>query len=178
MCQNKNGYYITYDKPNERVILKPDKNLVLNDSHLIELVLPEGDCVESVICQNNQLERLTIPMGYNYVNCSNNLLTELITNDIKQLNCSDNYLKELTVTHCLFLDCYFNKLTKLIVNKNCKQIYCNTNKLPKIIVELFQSLNPVKIALANNMQLANSLQVTNSLQVANMQLANNLQKNL
>jgi hypothetical protein len=64
------------------------------------------------------------------------------------------FLIELVLPRCKFVRCQCNRLTELIIPKTCELIYCYSNFLPKVIIDLFESNDPVKIQLANNLQLA------------------------
>jgi hypothetical protein len=101
--------------------------------------IKEG-CKE-IYCQYNNLTKLELPKSCEIVYCYNNYLTELI----------------LPKT-CILASCYSNQLTKLIIPKTCENIHCWSNKFHPIIESLFNSLDPIKIQLANSMQLANNLQ--------------------
>jgi hypothetical protein len=152
-----NGYYITVDKPNEKIILEPQDEIYLCDMNLIELVLPE---CKLVWCRNNNLTELIVPKGCEYVNCAYNNLTKLVLpNSVKQVHCAVNLLTELIIPWgCDYVSCSHNNLIKLIIPNSCKTVLCNFNKLHPIIIDLFQSEDPIKIQLANNLQLVNKLQ--------------------
>jgi hypothetical protein len=80
-------------------------------------------------------------------------IIELVLPKCKKIYCGGNFLTELIVPEgCDYVYCRYNNLIKLIIPKSCKRIMCNNNKLLKIIINLFQSKDPVKIALANNLQ--------------------------
>jgi Leucine-rich repeat (LRR) protein len=97
-----------------------------------------------------------------YLNCSDNLLTELppLNNTLKVLDCSLNQLTELPPLNdnLTFLECSYNQLTKLpSLNNNLQQIYCYHNELSKIpplnnnLVVLECSLNQLtELPVLNN----------------------------
>jgi hypothetical protein len=145
------GYYITRDNPTVKIQLEPRDEITLSSLDLIELVLPE---CKKVDCSCNYLTELIIPEGCEVVDCGNNKLISLnIPQSCKQLSCWYNLLTELIIPHgCEVVDCCNNQLNKLIATKTCKNIWCYDNKLPLVIIKLFQSGNPVKIALANSLQ--------------------------
>jgi hypothetical protein len=138
MKQNQNGYYITEDNPTIKVPIKPQNEISLNGMKIIELILPR---CKQVHCFGNKLTKLVIPEGCEEVDCTDNQLTELII-----------------PMGCKRVNCNRNKINKLIVSKSCETVLFVYNRLHPIIENLLGSKDPVKIALANNLQLANSLQ--------------------
>ena len=83
-------------------------------------------------------------------------LIELVLPKCKEVDCSYNLLTELIIPEGVeFVNCSYNHLTKLIFPKTCKWIFCHNNRLHPMIIELFQTDDPIKIQLANNLQLAN-----------------------
>jgi hypothetical protein len=127
-----NGYYRTRDNPSVRWPLAPQDGIYLYGMDIIELVLPK--------CK--------------YVNCANNYLTKLIIQEgCISIDCGSNFLAELIVPKsCTIVYCYYNKLKYLYVPKTCGYVRCSDNLLPSLIMELFESDDPVKIELANNLQ--------------------------
>jgi hypothetical protein len=135
---NPKYYYITRDNPTVKVLLEPQDDVSLQRMNLIKLVLP--------MCKN--------------VWCDCNYLTELIVPEsVELLNCNSNYLKELIIPmSCKYLDCSRNELTKLIILGIPSLRIYRFNRLPQVIIDLFESDDPIKMQLANNLQLTNNLQ--------------------
>jgi hypothetical protein len=80
-------------------------------------------------------------------------IIELVLPKCKWVNCNCNHLTELIVPQgCKRVYCVHNKLTKLIIPKSCTMILCHNNNLHPIIINLFESRDPIKIKLANNLQ--------------------------
>jgi hypothetical protein len=137
------GYYITANNPTVKVPIEPISQNDFIDLHrmdIIELVLPLYPTYSIFVdCSLNKLKELFIPPGYKKVWCAVNQLTKLtLPIGCKLIDCRNNYLKELYVP------------------RSCKEVYCFGNNLHPQIEELFQSDDPVKIALANNLQIANN----------------------
>jgi hypothetical protein len=127
------GYYIQKHNPAKKVILKTNDDIDICDMGIIELALPK---CRRVWCWNNELSSLIVPEGCELINCSHNNLKELII-----------------PKSCKYIYCFNNELSSLIVPEG-EYISCCDNKLHPIIIELFNSDDPIKIQLANNMQLA------------------------
>jgi hypothetical protein len=124
-------YYITEDNPTEKVPLEPQEIINLIDIKLIELVLPK--------CRR----------AYCYFN---NLTKLIIHDDCEYVDCSDNYLTELIIPkNCKGFNCNRNNLTKLVA-LHASSVLCSDNNLHPLITQLFESCDPVKIKLANNLQ--------------------------
>jgi hypothetical protein len=150
-------YYITENFPNKKIRLYPSDELNLYSMNIIELVIPPCKYIN---CNNNKLTKLIIPIGCRSVCCYSNQLTELIIpKDCKFVSCWNNKLIKLIIHEgCKEVWCYDNNLTELILPKSCEFISCSGNKLHLVIEKLFDSDNPIKIELANNLQIANNIQ--------------------
>jgi hypothetical protein len=95
-------------------------------------------------------------------------LIELVLPECKQVWCNSNKLTELIIPQsCEYINCTNNKLSKLTIPKSCQTFYFYGNKLPLVIENLFNSMDPIKIALANSLQQANSSQLANNIQLVN-----------
>ncbi len=82
-------------------------------------------------------------------------IIELVLPECKYVWCSGNELTKLIIPEsCESINCQYNNLTELIIPRGCTYVSCGFNNLPKVIENLFNSDDPIKIQLANNLQLA------------------------
>ena len=121
-------------------------------------VLPELPIdIEFLDISFNNLKTINLTK-YNklkYLNCSNNLLTELIINDINILICKNNYLQTLNLQSVIELDCSYNSLSTLniIDTRKLKKIIVNDNKLNKLFflpITVFDTIDTIEYLNINN----------------------------
>jgi hypothetical protein len=157
MDKNKKGYYIIEGNPYKKYILEPKEEIIISNMKITKLVLP---FCKAIYCGYNSLTELSIPNGCESVSCTNNNLNKLILSDTcTTVFCPFNKLTELIITkNCKEIVCSYNCLTKIKIPITIDSVVCDNNPLPQVIIDLFESKDPVKITLANNMQIANNLQ--------------------
>jgi len=110
----------------------------LDLSNLDYKILPDFKKIkiQYLNCSNNQLTELSVPAGIQYLYCYNNQLKELsVPAGIQHLDCYNNQLKELSVPAGIqYLNCSNNQLTELIVPAGIQHLNCSYNQLKKLSV--------------------------------------------
>lgn len=114
--------------------------------------------LEYLTCKNNRLKSLDLSKNevIIYVDCSDNLIHELLlpdTKSLKTLYCRNNYLDSLKVNiypELESLDCAENRLRTLELSKNKRldRLYCDDNNLSNLDISKNPQLE--KLGCSNN----------------------------
>ncbi len=119
--------------------------LTINDTNLVNLDLSNFNDLWLLDCKRNKLETLLLPsQSLEFINCQNNLLTELIVNnettDQVEISCENNLLQSLiintpnVINGSQRLKCFNNQLTSLdLTNTSVSFIQCQNNPLLETI---------------------------------------------
>jgi hypothetical protein len=91
-----------------------------------------------------------------YIFSANIQVSEIILPPCKSFRCESIGLKTLIMTSCDVIECTNNPIEKIYIPKNVQKIKLENTKLSEVIINLYKTLDPIKIELANNLQINSS----------------------
>jgi Leucine-rich repeat (LRR) protein len=126
LCYNQELYYLDLSN------LQLNNNDIFNDKNIIELLKE----IEILDLSNNNLTELFDINLYSNITVlnieNNNITSNLNLKYIKELNCSNNFIENITSNNLNILIAPNNKLTNISHLKNVVYLDCTDNPIEKI----------------------------------------------